>query len=240
MQGLGSAYRLRARAPYVLVLYGRGVSLVGLPRDPFCNTLMLWPRLMEGGVQGWMTCQGFLPLVISAILRHWWCCCCWSFASLNLSLPPWCPVAIGISWNGLGASSTALLQKVGSSWNMAIHLHRWEQTNHLFWTLKCKRCKRKLLAIWIWGQKPISNSQHQNSDFRLSKLWILEDLYQHAGRDVCDFHCQSSVLAATKQDGGSGWLSNPKGKPALIYLTILICLLFLTNLRNNWNNYECG
>ena len=93
---------------------------------------------------------------------------------------------------------------------MAIHLHRWEQTNHLFWTLKCKRCKRKLLAIWIWGQKPISNSQHQNSDFRLSKLWILEDLYQHAGRDVCDFHCQSSVLAATKQDGGSGWLSNPK------------------------------
>lgn len=42
---LGSAYR--ARAPYVL--YGCGVSLVGLPRDPFCNTLMLCrPRLMQG------------------------------------------------------------------------------------------------------------------------------------------------------------------------------------------------
>ena len=67
----------------------------------------------------------------------------------------------------------------------------------------------ELLTIWIWGHKPISNSQnqiHRTRGFQaqVSKLWVFEDLYQHAGRDVCDFHCQSSVLAATKQDGGSG------------------------------------
>lgn len=196
-----------------------------------------------------MTCQGFqismcflIPRCLSssvnpkALMVLLLVVLCFS-ESILATMMPCC------NWNFLkrfGCIQHGLTAKVGSSWNMAIHLHRWEQTNHLFWTLKCKRCKRKLLAIWIWGQKPISNSQHQNSDFGLSKLWILEDLYQHAGRDVCDFHCQSSVLAATKQDGGSGWLSNPKGKPALIYLTILICLLFLTNLRNNWNNYECG
>ncbi len=61
-----------------------------------------------------MKCQGFLICCMccfwfqgafhhqySKTLRHWWCCCCWSFASLNLSLPPWCPVAIGHFWNAL-------------------------------------------------------------------------------------------------------------------------------------------
>lgn len=54
--------------------------------------------------------------------------------------------------NGLGASSTAILQKVGSSWNMPIHLHRWEQTNHLwFWIFERWNVKDVKGNFWLFG-----------------------------------------------------------------------------------------